>query len=458
MGLRLLRSSRWRSGRYAVHRAHGVRYGVADLRGPSPEALSESFADALGDVEEPKVGGVLGVEHEYQIRHLRKSFDFNAKIHELELGIRHLDPADPNAYPLDSGSVLTCDGSEAEIALAPIPVIPGAAGEASAVATRERLRLEASLGPDFEAAGYSTHLSIWTPPEDTERVARVIVSRFAPAIMLLFDRAESPGLLVRPRNYRTELGGEYISGASLAAAGVFTVGCVRSARLITNGSLVGPPIIQSSVVPTPERFGWYVDRTAFGGDLYAGGRDAQLIDQRGRSVTAQAQLEAAWAAARPTIDSSFNAAELGLVDALVAGERPLPLEGQAAASPEGITTDLLPDRDRFGPLANPRRRHFELAPVMVTWEVSIFLMADLGRRHRSFVVVPRPLLGRFMRLLESGELDSILGAYLIAPPTGRLVTSRHQTLVAGLHDEIPARVSLLNPERDPDRLAIFRTR
>jgi hypothetical protein len=463
MATRLGRSDLRASPAQAAKTGKNILSGATDFGHLSAEELSAVFAESFGTVDSPEVGDVLGIEHEFEIRHLGRPIDFKDRIHELDLGIRHLDPGDPNAYPLDSGSVLTSDGKEAEIALAPVHVRPGAATTASHRADLERVRLETSLGPEFEVVGYSTHLSVWTPPDDGERVARVFVSRFAPALMLLLDRIDSPGLLVRPRPSRTELGGEYISGSGLTSASIFAVGCVRSSfRIACGDGNDGPPIVQSLVVPTPERFGWYVDRTAFGGDLYAQGRTAPLLLRDGQVVFAQVQLEDAWCAARATIDSAFTVDELGLVDAIVGGAQPLPLDDPERDRADVVARGRL-DRDVGAPpatlhgLSAWRRPLFELAPVMVTWDVSVFLMADLPRLRRAFVVVPRPYLACFQEMLEIGLLDGLLKAYLEASAGDRLVDSREKTMTAGLYDDVPARVWLLRHERDPDRRAIFRS-
>jgi hypothetical protein len=59
-----------------------------------------------------------GLEHEFRVLDGPRPVDFRRVIHGLGLGQPNLDPADPNAYRLPSGSAVTCDGAEAEIALA----------------------------------------------------------------------------------------------------------------------------------------------------------------------------------------------------------------------------------------------------------------------------------------------------------------------------------------------------
>src|SRR5580658_279588 len=101
------------------------------------DALSHRFADLLdmhGDGSYWPPTGVVGLEHEYRVHVGGIPVDFRTLVHRIELGQRHLDPADPNAYRLASGAALTADEEEAEIALAPIVVAPGFGSRVAATA------------------------------------------------------------------------------------------------------------------------------------------------------------------------------------------------------------------------------------------------------------------------------------------------------------------------------------
>ncbi len=361
--------------------------------------------------------------------------------------------------------MLTCDGKEAEIALAPNEVEPGSAQLVEFVSRRERLRLQVTLGSGLRLDGYSTHLSAWTPHEHTAEVARIIASRFAPALMLLFDRPSSPGLLVRPRINRTELCGEHLWGDFLTAACVAVVAVVRASVELVEHPRVrrsAPPILRSKVLGTPDRFGWYVDRTAFGVDLYEKGRRSVLIDVDGRTVTAQQHLEAVWSFVRSTAAASFTPEELAAVDHRVLGAAPLPLEDdtERGAEEEGsklCTGTQRPDGESavlrgVVPVARPG---VDLAPVMVTWDAWIFLMADTSRKRRSFVSIPHRSLDRFRQLLKSGRLDDLLLAYLLSRSESRTLERRAQLHEAGLFDDFPSRLALVGLERDPEPNAAF---
>ena len=89
--------------------------------------------------------------------------------------------------------------------------------------------------------------------------------------MLLIDRRDSPGLLVRPRPGQLELGGEYVSGARLRAAAAFAAESTRAAVQRRT-----PPCLDVVLDAAVERYGWFVDRNAFGIDLYRDGRATVL--------------------------------------------------------------------------------------------------------------------------------------------------------------------------------------
>jgi hypothetical protein len=418
--------------------------------------------------ERSELGDVVGLEHEYQVERGGAQVDFGALIHNLGLGVRHLEPSDPNAYPLASGAVLTNDGQEAEIALAPTRIGVGFSFDVAARADAERRALLGLLGPAHELRGYSTHISVATPNRIGERVATMFASRFAVPMMMLLDDSRSPGLLIRPRPGRTEICGEYAAGSRLATALLFAVAAVRACHDLARGDTRRSATasgIDARVVPAVERFGWYVDRRAFGCDLYLDGRSAVLSTLDGGSITAQQALESAWAAVRSTVEGDANAEELAAVDAVASGVQPLPLEAgvddrlrHGERERDGIHRARNPGHMGPNPLLHPRRRvnaQLELAPVMVTWETVVFLVIDDARTRRAFAVVPRPLLATFAERLGEGELDGALADYLLHAGGDRVLSSHRQTLVPGLYDDVVARFRLLRPEREPSEQRSF---
>ena len=320
---------------------------------------------------------MVGLEHEYRVMEGSAQVDFRPLIGRLALGRPNLDPGDPNAYRLRSGSMITCDGAEAEIALPPTPLTPGFATAMSARAAGEEFELAKLLHPRFRLDGCSTHISVAVDDSHTRAVAALYARTFAPAMMLMLDGPHSPGLLVRPRPGRVELGGEFVAGPRLMAAVNFAVGSVLAcvSAIADPGSIPLPPMLAIEPEPARERYGWYVDRRAFGSDLYVTGRDTPLSLQTGSTTTAQRHLVQSWAAARAALHPLLNPEDAALVDAMVNGDLPLAVEAPPDPSPRATETPR-PDPTAAAVLGPLRRPQFEMAPVMVTWEIAVLMLAN----------------------------------------------------------------------------------
>jgi hypothetical protein len=271
----------------------------------------------------PPRGIRLGVEHEYVVHGPDGPIDFRKRVDELDLGIR-ADPTDPHAQRGSWGGVVTTDGAEAEVATPPVLLAPGGVADVVALAERGRRELARALGDDHRLEGYSTHLNISVPSRGDVSRATLFARTFAPSLMLLLDRSTSPGLLVRPRPHRLELGGEFADARTLEVALTFAAG----AALASGGR--GRREAQRLAVdldlqPAVERFGWYVDRTSVGCDLYELGREAPLRRLRsGRTVTAGEHLLRTWEVARARLAGRVGDEELLRVDSVVLGSGALP--------------------------------------------------------------------------------------------------------------------------------------
>ncbi len=267
-----------------------------------------------------------GVEHEYRVLDAAGPVDFRELIHTLDIRGRRLDPADANAYRCGWGGALTVDGREAEIATPPIALERGFADRVVESTEQGRVCLLTALPPGLRIEGYSTHLNVSVAEDRVLGAARLFAPRFAVGLMLLMDGRNSPGLLVRPRPGRLELGGEFIRGDGLRAAILMATGaalaCSRRGAAIRRL----PPRIDAASVPAVERFGTFLDRRAFGADLYGLGRSCPLRTVESRSRTAQQHLEECWRVARAHVRRIATENDLQLVDDLVAGRLPLPTE------------------------------------------------------------------------------------------------------------------------------------
>jgi hypothetical protein len=424
--------------------------------------LSREFEALVAPGRSPATwpaGEVIGLEHEYRVFTGPATVDFRTVIHHLGLGRPRLDPADLNAYRLASGALVTADEAEAEIALPPTFVRPGCGHRIAAAAASERRYLAARLPPGAGLEGYSTHLSVAVRPSSSVAIAKLYATTFSAALMLLLDSARSPGLLVRPRPGRLELGGEFVDGERLTVAATFAVGSVRACgrQLDQLDPVDGfPDSLSVDIEPDDQRYGWFVSRRAFASDLYTGGRKAQLRRRRGPPLAAQAHLERCWAVARTTLLGDLEAEELGLVDEVVLGDRPLPAATPSVCTggpgdPEADTTATDAIAGAFGFAAESHSRPgYDLAPVMLTWDRAVFVVSNASRDRRLFANVPAARLSNFASQLVEGALDATIMSYLAVSGRGRRPGGTGPTSSrACLYDHLAPRARLLVPERAP---------
>lgn len=413
--------------------------------------LSEAFATQLGEAAALPPGDIVGLEHEYVLRRAGSQVDFRALIEPLVDSPAGLQPADPYARWLPSGAIVTADGQEAEVALPPTPTFPGFSHTIASSASAAASWLRGALPGDVSLEGYSTHLSVSVPNSVVDEVASHYARTYAPALMLLLDNRASPGLLVRPRPGRLELGGEYAAGDELRAAAVFALGSALACLTDVKSNSRRVPRLRLRLAYADIRFGWYVDRRALGSDLYTAGRAAPLLTETGNARRMQAHLEQTWSAARAAAAAHADEAELRLIDELVEGQTRLRIERDEpaddplhAVAPHGEAGTP----SAYGRAIRARRRgDFDLAPIMLTWELALFVVADARRRRRAYAAVPGPLLGRFVDLLDAGRLDDIIGHYLRLRSGDRLLPAGARPATAGLYDGYAVRPSLLAPER-----------
>lgn len=417
-------------------------------------AADRAFARLVG-APVPAHEELLGLEHEFVVRGASGVVDFRRHIHRLRIPGRRVDPYDPHAYRCAFGGTITADDAEAEVAIAPVQRAGGFTGVVDARARGARHALEAVLPPELWLEGYSTHLSVSTADRLNDGTARLVASRFSAALILLTDRAISPGLLVMPRPGRTELGVEYVEGARLRAAAAMAVGSVLAAQAITrHGATTGrgatarqlPPALDVEIRPAVRRFGWYVDRAAFGTDLLADGRAALLRRADGGTITAGDHLELAWDAARRTLAAIAAPADLADADRMVAGETPLPIEDALWSDPVERLVEASPTP--FSELLAPRRRPGFIAEVVVaTWDFAIFAL--VGTRRTGYASVPRSALGRFVAQVDAGRLDATIRDFLAGPDQDDVLGGWREAHRAGLYDRLAPLAAFAPPERDP---------
>lgn len=372
------------------------------------------MAPALASLLEcdPPDNGVVGIEREYRVLDgVSQPVDFRGVIDRLPLPGAGLDPGDPNGRHLQCGLLVTADGPEAEIATPPAPLAPGCTYQASAWADQGEDALLSALGPGFGLEGYSTHLNV-SVRGDVVAVATLFARRFSLGMMLMLERDDSPGLLVRPRPGRLEIGGDFAEGEQLRAALTYATAaarvCERAAR---DDNVVDLPLApRGRIVAAKDRPGWFVDRATFARDLYERGREAQVRQGRDRTRAGDV-LVASWACVRSAVDGALDSTELAVVDAIVDGRRPIPFE---ALSPRDPGTEAVAIDSPFADLRDRVRGDTHITAVAISWAAVAFrVRSPADDLH---VVVPRRWLRPFLGRVENGALDAIWPALDETPP------------------------------------------
>ncbi len=240
-----------------------------------------------------------------------------------------------------------------------------------------------------------------------DRLAVAFGRTFGPALMLLMDQPHSPGMLVRPRPGRIELCGEHVVGDSLAIATVFALAAVETLEHAIRGDGELPPFLDVVLEPGRRRYGWYIDRSAYGDDLYDRGRSASLRLAGGGNVSAGDWLEACWRLIRPTALRVATVAEVEEVDACVAGRTGLPLErglfGVVADAPVGHPPEPIGLGAQI--LSSDT---VTLIPCAATWDW-VAWRAQIGSDHVA-LMVPRASMPAVERALGRGELAEAVSA------------------------------------------------
>lgn len=337
---------------------------------------------------------VIGVEREYTVLRDGEPVDARTLLPTLDLGVA-LDPGDPRARRGRWGGVVTADGRHGEVATPPVPLGPGCTRDILALAAAGADHLRDRLPRGHALVGYSTHVSVEVDDRRVVRVADLVARRLAVPLMLALDRRGSPGLLVRPRPGRLEIGGEFAAGAQLRAAVALTIGITLLAERrcrILGGLSPLPRTPRVRPERAVERFGWYVDRRAHGPDLYADARATRL-----GATTAADVLDRAWRAARPLALTVLDAAEVALADGVVAGAHPLPLE--RPVDDDGWTAPVRTDR-HYGPR---RCGRLEIHVTAATWWKALLEVRDEGRRR--WLTIPGRALDDLLDALDRGAFD-----------------------------------------------------
>ncbi len=233
---------------------------------------------------------LLGVEQEFDLLRGESYIDFRGLFPTIiartrSVPFRNCD----SAAIVDAGYMLACDGREAEFATTPINSARDGCLSLAREASRCRahmLGLLAKAGVR-EVRGYSTHLNVGVPIGREWELAAAFSTSIAPALVLLMEARQSPGLLIRPRRGRLEIGSEYIDDeGQLAAALVFLAGAVEA--YLRNELLWKqfPRVRLKKWEHANIRPGIYLPHEAYGESMHELGRAARLELESGQKVTA----------------------------------------------------------------------------------------------------------------------------------------------------------------------------
>ncbi|HSH11202.1 MAG TPA: hypothetical protein VLA10_05395, partial [Ilumatobacter sp.] len=178
-------------------------------RGLTAEWLSDELGRRIGalDAACPPGRRVVGIEHEYAVFRGKAQLDFASIVHDLGIPGERLHPTNGDMYLTASGSAVMADGLVAEIATPPVEIAPGFTRALQGSLTTTGHLLGAALTDGDRLEGGSTHISVQIDHTAADRAAARFARTYAAPLMLLMDRAHSPGLLVRPRPGRLEFGG-----------------------------------------------------------------------------------------------------------------------------------------------------------------------------------------------------------------------------------------------------------
>lgn len=246
-------------------------------------------------VQRPRQAFSAGIEQEFELFRAGRKVDFRSIFPAVarKLGAVSFRSRDLAAV-VDAGYMLACDDSEAEFATAPIELAAtGPVDLAREVVRCRESVLDAVLTQGIERVrGYSTHLNVSLSHNGEVALALAVARLVGPPLTLLLEGRKSPGLLIRPRPLRLEIGTEYIDDDEPLVAGiVLLAGAVAALQR-------GPAAL--SAWPRARLVRWefgvlrggiYLPHHAFGESIYARHRAARIALVGGGTLTAGAILE-----------------------------------------------------------------------------------------------------------------------------------------------------------------------
>lgn len=381
-------------------------------------------------VHRPRGRLSAGVEQEFEIFQAGAKLDFQLVFAAVarKLGAIPFRSRDLAAV-VDPGYMLASDDTEAEFATAPVDLAgTGALELAGEVARCRESLLDALLeGHADDVRGYSTHLNLGLRHGGETTLALAVAELVGPSLTLLLEGPDSPGLLIRPRPLRLEIGTEYVDRDELMVAGiVLLAGAVcaleRGAAAIAEWPRAQVQRWEIGVM----RGGVYLPRDAFSQSIHARGRDAQIQLTGGGMLSAGTILERTASLATRQLETILDprCTDVLLRLADTRGLLPLELSGDVGrvhrrlgAPPASAGARVLMD------LA--ASRHTASSPLFVDWHGAAFSVPDGPGMAFG---VPWAALASFLELVG----QHALGGLRTALPIGGMLRDLGQLASIGL--------------------------
>jgi len=352
---------------------------------------------------------MLGVEQEFELFDRGRPIDFRAEFpraigRAASIPFRNCD----SAAIVEAGYMLCCDGRDAEFATAPIDL----RGSGPIDLANEVLRCRSHMLQTLrklgrrEVRGYSTHLSISVPAGRERELAEAAAARIGPALILLMEGPRSPGLLIRTRRGRLEVGSEYMDDPQRLAATIVLLAGAVHACLHNQAAWEQLPALKllrwQEAITRP---GLYLPHDAYGESIHDLGRAASVEREEGGKISAGRVLETCAALAKRELEGLISSEASRSLDRVLDHPDVLPIEGKYDVGRVELR------RSNFTAVQSrtlkmlARSRGTRLRPQFVDWEGAAFEWRNAG--HRLIIGMP---WAHLPVLFAAAQTEEVLGA------------------------------------------------
>ena len=386
-------------------------------------------------VRRPQEAFSAGVEQEFELFAAGRKVDFRFLFPSVARGLGAVPFRNLGlAAVVDAGYMLACDDSEAEFATAPVELVgTGPVDLAAEVVRCRESMIDAVLARGIdEVRGYSTHLNVGLSHGGEVALARAVAQLVGPSLTLLLEGRSSPGLLIRPRPLRLEIGTEYVDDdAPLVAGIVLLAGAVAALER-------GPAALSAWPRARLERWeygvmrgGIFLPHDAFGESIHARRRSARIVLVNGATVRAGAILERTADLAVAELGSMLDRRCTDVLLSLAHTPGRLPMERRHDVARVVRRSSREPTRGARTLAALAASRDEANVPLFVDWHGAAFSVA--GGRGMAVAVPWTALPGFLDRAVRHG-----IAGLLSTLPRGGVLRDLTQFRSFGLFREIDA--------------------